>query len=173
MVILVDGNHFILCTQTSNNLLPFPELGCGPLYPFLTVSFSPVACSATPFSLRQFTKEPLGRCDRVKELLDFFCRPSDESLSNSIQYGSLGKLRFGLTPTDVRLNRLLRGPDQFRIQGRICDPPALSSQSQQAPSPCWLLVVDQHTLEFPAIFGNTCKLHIVNEFSGAFWVIVA
>jgi hypothetical protein len=34
-------------------------------------------------------------------------------------------------------------------------------------------VVDQHTLKFPDIFGNTCKLHIVDEFSGAFWVIVA
>jgi hypothetical protein len=173
MVILVDGNHFVTCTQTSNNLLPFPESGCGPFHPFPTVTSAPVACSATPFSLRQFTKEQIGRCDRVEELLDFFCRPSDESLSASIQYGSLGKLSSGLTPTDVHLNRLLRGPDRFRIQGRIRDPPALSSQSQPAPSPCWVLVVDQHTLKFPDIFGNTCKLHIVDEFSGAFWVIVA
>ena len=173
MVLLVDGCHFVTCRQTTNNLLPLPKSGPGPFFPFPTISNAPVAHSAIPLAIRQYTKEQISRCDQVEELLDLFCRPSDECLALSIQYGSLGKLGVGLTPADVHRNRLLRGPDRFRIQGRIRDPPAVASQSQPAPSPCWTLVVDQHIMKFADIFGNTCKLYVVDEFSGAFWVIVA
>ena len=75
-----------------------------------------------------------------------------------------------MTPTDVHLNRALRGPDWNRIQGRLRSPPAGPSRSLPAPTPCFALVIDQHHSKFPDIFGNTCTIHIACENSGAFWV---
>ena len=65
----------------------------------------------------------ISRCDQVEELLDLYCRPSDEFLASSIQYGSLGKLGAGLTPADVHLNRLLRDQIDLIIipNGCVCN----------------------------------------------------
>lgn len=216
MVIFVDGRHFVTCQQSSNNLLPFPALGRGILYPFPGVSvpgafppFSDVHGSvpmigsvpvgafpcvpsyapssntstsvalrsapsayavSTPLALRQFTKEQLRRCDLVEHLLDVYCRPSDEVLTASLTFGSLGVLSTQLTPTDVHLNRTLRGPDVNRIQGRYRAPPSKPSRTLPSLFPCQHLVVDQHHSKFPDLFGNTCTIHIVCENTGAFWV---
>ena len=84
-----------------------------------------------------------------------------------------GEYGVGLTPADVHLNRLLRGPDLFRAQSRVRDPSTRPSMSVPASAPCATLVLDQHTLKHPDCFGNSCKIHIVCEFTGAFWVITS
>ena len=187
LVIMVDGRHFVTCQRSVNNLFPLPHAGRGQFYPFPALPSvtpavvtpvppslprgQPVVAYSAPFALRNFTKEQLGRCDRVEYLLDLYCRPSDESLSDSIKFGALGDFGTGLTPSDVHLNRLLRGPDVYRAQARVRDPPALPSMSFPAQAPCWTLVVDQHNLSRSDCFGNSCKLNIVCEFTGAFWVV--
>jgi len=183
LVILVDGQHFVTCRQSSNNLLPLPRKGRGVLYNLpciqpmglsaVTHDTSPQSLISSPLSIRTLTKEQLHRCDMVEALLDAYCRPSDECLANSIKFGALGNLGTDLSPSDVHLNRLLRGPDIYRAQGRIRDPPAVASTTQPAPSPCWVLVIDQHQLKFPDIFGNTFKIYIVDEFTDAFWIVAS
>ena len=83
----------------------------------------------------------------------------------------LGPHGDGLTPSDVHLNRLLRGPDIYRAQSRVRDPPALPSTSPPAPRPCHTLVIDPHLLKHPDIFGNKYKILICCEFTGALYVI--
>jgi hypothetical protein len=170
LVILVDQKHFATCSQSINNLYPFPSVGRGTFHPPLTVdSF---AC-ASSLALRNFTPEQLARCDAVEGLLEAYCRPSDESLAHTIAYGGLGPHADGLTPSDVHLNRLLRGPDVYRAQSRVRDPPSRPSTSVPAPHPCHTLVLDPHHLKHPDIFGNTCKIHIVCEYTGAFFVVTS
>jgi hypothetical protein len=188
MVIIVDGRHFVTCRQSSNNLLPFPAVGRGTFFPFPSVAPSvpaasfclgpgafaaaPVAFAAAPapLAIRHWTKEQLQRCGLVETLLDIYCRPADDVLATSLTVGALGVVSTMLTPTDVHLNRLLRGPDPNRLLGRVRDPPAGPSRSLPSRLPCFSLVIDQHKSKFPDIFGNTFTLHIACEFSGAFWV---
>jgi hypothetical protein len=170
MVLVVDGAHFSTCTQSKNNLYPFPVEGRGVFYP---PSVPHALAASSPFSLRNYTPEQLARCDKVETLLNVYCRPSDAALADTISYGGLGPHAAGLTADDVHLNRLLRGPDIYRAQSRVRDPPAVASTSLPAPSPCHTLVVDPHHLKHADIFGNTCKLNVVCEFTGAFWVLPA
>ena len=170
LVIMVDGAHLATCTRSDNNLYPFPSIGRGTFYP-PPGGVAPAAFAASPMPLRQLTPEQRSRCDAVERLLEMYCRPSDEALARTISFGGLGSHAAGLTPHDVYLNRLLRGPDVHRAQGRVRDPPARSSLSSPASSPCEALVVDPHHLKHPDIFGNRCVLRIVCEFSGAFWVV--
>ena len=123
-----------------------------------------------PLDVRAYTKEQIRRCDMVEYLLDFFCRPPDDVLAHSLTVGAVGEFSTHLTPTDVHLNRTLRGPDWFRIQGRLRSPPVGPSRSLPSPAPCFALVIDQHHSKFPDIFGNTCTIHISCENSGGFWV---
>jgi hypothetical protein len=53
----------------------------------------------------------------------------------------LGHLGIDLSPSDVHLNRLLRGPDIYRAQqGHIRDSPAVASTMQPGASTCWGLL---------------------------------
>ena len=173
LVINVDRKHFVTCHQSSNNLFPFPSEGRGPYYPPPPVvpDDQPFAGATSALSLRNFTPEQLARCDAVERLLEAYCRPSDETLAYSLSFGSLGPHGDGLTPSDVHLNRLLRGPDIYRAQSRVRDPPALPSTSSPAPRPCHTLVIDPHLLKHPDIFGNKYKILICCEFTGALYVI--
>jgi hypothetical protein len=132
-------NGFLLNRSaiTSNNLLPIdlPSLRSAALvYPtqyFNPLNPSSYLLTSVPPTIPHITSEQRRRADQAEALHHALGHPSDNTLSLCI---STGKIPTPLVPSDVQLNRSLRGHCVHCAAGKYRAPPRPSSTSAPATS---------------------------------------
>ena len=118
-----------------------------------------------------YNAEQLQRANAAEDLHTHRHHPSDNALCADLSHGKI-KGSY-LTPRDVRLNRLLRGPCPHCTAGKLTAQPSRSSMSPPATCPGDMLSFDIHMLPEPAPGGLTHAVHLVDEFSGRLDIVGA
>ena len=148
---MIDNNTYLMNTTT----IPIQHPPTSPIAYVL---------ASRPSHVNQ---EQRRRCDLVQELLVALSFPSDRSLCDDLSHGKITSSPYSsLTPHDVRLNRLLRGPCPHAAAGKHRSAPHPPSLSPPATSPGDLLGFDIHLLPCPSTSGFTHRCTIVDEHSG-------
>ena len=135
------------------------------LYPILRHSPSPTAA----FAGGHLSAEQRRRCDLAESLHCALDHPSDDVLCEAVTNGSLAGSTY-VTASDIRLNRTWRGLCVHCCAGKHRQKSMPSSTSQPAVAVGEVLCVDVTALEHPTKL-NAAKLQVVDEFSGAFFLL--
>ena len=111
------------------------------------------------------TAEQLRRCDATEALHSRYHHPGDDALGALLDNGKVRLNPLGLTSSDVRLNRRIRGPCFHCVAAKRTEPPKPTSQSAPATAPGGVVSFDPHQLETPTE-GCTHEIYLSDEHSG-------
>ena len=171
-----SANGFLLHRSaiTSNNLLPIdlPSLRSAALaHP--TQYYSPpdpssYLLTSVPHNITHITGEQRRRAEQAEALHHALGHPSDNTLSLCI---STGKIPTSLVPSDIQLNRSLRGHCVHCAAGKYRAPSRPSSTSAPATTLGQTLSFDPQQLPQPSPGGFTHEVIIVDENSGYLSVV--
>ena len=171
-----SANGFLLNRSaiTSNNLLPIdlPSLRSAALAHPTQYYSSPHPSSylltSVPHNITHITGEQRRRAEQAEALHHALGHPSDNTLSLCI---STGKIPTSLVPSDIQLNRSLRGHCVHCAAGKYRAPSRPSSTSAPATTIGQTLSFDPQQLPQPSPGGFTHEVIIVDENSGYLSVV--
>jgi hypothetical protein len=182
---LRPNTHFVVRSSPTGPLIGSAKLSPANLLPVDFRALQTAPTTLSPLALQQlqtylatklprpphYNAEQLRRANAAEDLHIHRHHPSDDALCADLSHGKIKSSP--LTPRDVRLNRLLRGPCPHCTAGKLTAAPARTSTSAPATSPGDMLSFDIHMLPEPAPGGLTHAVHLVDEFSGRLDIIGA
>jgi hypothetical protein len=120
------------------------------------------------YAIKHYNAEELIRAERANLLHECLGHPSDDRIIAGLNQGCYSYAN--VTPSDVRINRTLRGPCPDCLQAKMKNPSMPSSQTEPARDIGEVLSFDPSHLSEPSHNGSLAVIKVVDEKSGAYYV---
>jgi hypothetical protein len=123
------------------------------------------------YAIRHYNSEEILRAERANLLHECLGHPSDDAIISALNQGYYSYAN--VSPTDVRINRILRGPCVDCAQAKLNNDPMPSSETDPAREIGDKLSWDPHHLSTPTPTGASAVVKVVDEKSGAYFVWIS